>query len=173
MGLQSHRCAHSQAQELARVASCLQTIAHRCVAACRRNAPRVLHLGLINMLGLSDSSNPGSWLQGAVAPMFPDPEAPLPQDEFGEATDLVALCGTHYHGDEDLEADSLPAGDDLQARHLQTFVLFTCCGKVALRRSGSTAHQAGHYQAAYIFLRGHAAGCKQADAGGRMHAGES
>jgi hypothetical protein len=33
--------------------------------------------------------------------MFPFPEEPLPQDDFGEITDLVALCGRQYHEDDD------------------------------------------------------------------------
>jgi hypothetical protein len=33
--------------------------------------------------------------------MFPFPEEPLPQDDFGEITDLVALCGRQYHEDDE------------------------------------------------------------------------
>ena len=54
-------------------------------------------------------------MQGAVAPMFPFPDDPLPQDDFGEVTNLIQLCGQHYHGDEDDIDTVLPPGhDDLQ-----------------------------------------------------------
>jgi hypothetical protein len=48
--------------------------------------------------------------------MFPFPEEPLPQDDFGEITDLLALCGRQYHEDDEGIDPSAAQQDDLKAR---------------------------------------------------------
>lgn len=65
--------------------------------------------------------------------MFPFPEEPRSQDEFGQVADLVALCGRQSYGDDDEVAEAAPDAEELHAGldmpfldHLATKVQTEC-----------------------------------------------
>jgi hypothetical protein len=65
--------------------------------------------------------------------MFPFPEEPQPQDEFGQVVDLVALCGRQSYGDDEEVAEAASDAEQLQAGldmpfldHLTTKVQTEC-----------------------------------------------